>query len=105
MNFEAQSSFTISITTQDNGGNSLTEDFIITIENINHVPTDITLSDSTIDENSAVGTVIGILSTIDPDDIDNDNEYNYTINGTPSDTFQIVGDTLKTKISLNYEEK
>ena len=49
----------------------------------------------TINENTAIGTVIGILSSIDPDDIGNDNEYNYTINGPPSDTFQIVGDTSK----------
>ena len=105
LNHEIKLSYAISITTQDNGGNSLTEDFIITIDNTNDAPTDITLSYDTINENSAVGTIIGILNTIDPDDIGNDNEYNYTINGTPADTFQIVEDTLKTKIPLNYEEK
>ena len=63
------------------------------------------MGNNTINDNSAVGTIIEILNTIDPDDIDNDNEYNYTINGPPADTFQIVSDTLKTKIPLNYEEK
>ena len=105
LNHEIKLSYTISITTQDNGGNTLTENFIITIDNTNSAPTAIALSNDTINENTAIGTVIGILSSIDPDDIGNDNEYNYTINGPPSDTFQIVGDTLKTKMPLNYEEK
>ena len=51
-----QSSYTISITTQDQGDSTLTEDFIITIENINDAPTAITLSKDTINENVAIGT-------------------------------------------------
>ena len=105
LNFETHSSYTIQITTDDGQGGIYNTTFVISVKDVNDAPTAITLSDNTIDENSAVGTVIGILSTIDPDDIDNDNEYNYTINGTPADTFQIVGDTLKTKIPLNYEAK
>ena len=103
--YETKTNYELTITTTDDGDSSWTQSFIITIENINDAPTAITLSNDTINENSAVGTIIGILSTIDPDDIDNDNEYNYTINGALSDTFQIVSDTLKTKIPLNYEEQ
>ena len=57
---------------------------------MNDAPTAITLSNDTINENSAVGTIIGILNTIDPDDPDNNDTYIYTINGALSDTFQIV---------------
>ena len=103
LNYEAQSSYTIQITTDDGQGGIYDSTFVISVNDVNDAPTDITLSKDSIDENSAVGTVIGILSTIDPDDIGNDNEYNYTINGPPADTFQIVSDTLKTKIPLNYE--
>ena len=103
--YEKDSSYTISITTQDHGGSRGTERFTITVKNVNEKPTKIILDSTRIVENSAVGAVIGTLSTLDPDDTDNNDTYTYTINAALSDTFQIVGDTLQVKIPLNYEEK
>ena len=103
--YEKDSSYTLSITTQDHGNSRLTESFTITVNNVNEKPTKITLANDRIVENSVEGTVIGELSTLDPDDPGNNDTYNYRIEGTASDTFQIVGNELQVKISPNYEEK
>ena len=101
--FETQSSYSLSITTTDSSGSTFNKDFTITIndveENTNSDPTDITLSISTVDENEPVGTEIGRLFTVDPDAGDT---HTYTLT-TPNDTFQIVGDTLKTNSVLDFE--
>ena len=101
--FETQSSYSLSITTTDSSGGSFDKMFTITIndveENTNSDPTDITLSNNTVDENSPVGTEIGRLFTVDPDAGDT---HTYTLT-TPNDIFQIVGDTLKTNSVLDFE--
>ena len=103
--FETQSSYSLSITTTDSSGGTFDKMFTITIndveENTNSDPTDITLSNNTVDENSPVGTEIGRLFTVDPDAGDT---HTYTLT-TPNDTFLIVGDTLKTNSVLDFETK
>ena len=60
------------------------------------------LSDSLILENQPIGTVIGTLITIDPDDLARDSTYIYMVN---NDTFTIANDTLKTNRELDFEKK
>ena len=59
------------------------------------------LSNNAVNENSPIGTNIGTLTTTDPDAGDT---HTYSLT-TPNDTFQIVGDTLKTNRSLDFETK
>ena len=104
--YETKTNYEIKITTIDDGGSRGTESFTITVKNVNEKPTKIILDSTRIVEHSAKGTVIGTLSTLDPDDPDNnDTTYVYKINGPLSDTFQIDGNELQVKISPNYEEK
>ena len=67
-------------------------------------PTDIALSPSSIAENQPIGTVVGTLSTTDSDA---DDSFLYTlVNGdgdTDNASFKIVGDTLETAASFDYE--
>ena len=102
LDFEKKNVYTIQITTNDGKGRSFTKEFDIKVEDINEKPTDIILSDSTISENLSVGTTIGTLTTIDPDDFARDSTYIYMIN---NDTFTIANDTLKTNRELDFEEK
>ena len=60
------------------------------------------LFDSIISENQPIGTVIGTLTTIDPDDLARDSTYIYMVN---NDTFRIEKDTLKINRELDFEEK
>jgi len=70
----------------------------------NSAPTDITLSNNTIPENSPVGTVIGTLATLDPDFNDS---HTYTLvagpGGADNAWFQIVGNTLVSAEVFDYE--
>lgn len=69
-------------------------------------PTDIDLSNTAIDENSAVGTVIGTLTTTDPTPADN---FTYTLVAGAGDTdnasFNIDTDELRNNEIFDFETK
>ena len=69
-------------------------------------PTDITLSASTVPENSVAGTAVGTLSTTD---INVGDSFTYAlvsgVGSTDNASFTIVGNTLKTAASFNFEAK
>jgi VCBS repeat-containing protein len=68
----------------------------------NHAPTDILLSDNSVPENSANGTTVGTLSTID---VDVGDSYSYTLLDSAGSRFKLVGNTLQVDdgSQLNYE--
>ena len=70
----------------------------------NAAPTAITLSDNSVNENLPSGTVVGTLSTEDPDAGDT-NIYSLVAGDVPNDnaSFTIDGNTLKTASSFDYE--
>jgi len=72
----------------------------------NSDPTDISISSSSVDENSPIGTAVGALSTTDPDA---DDTHTYTlVDGTgdaDNASFSIAGSNLLTAASFNYEMK
>ena len=91
----------ISITTTNDIGEDYPQTFMINITNVNETPTEMMLSNNAVNENSPIGTNIGTLTTMDPDAGDT---HTYSLT-TSNDTFQIVGDTLKTNRSLDFETK
>ena len=103
LDFETKSSYNIRVQTSD-GTNSYQEAFTITVNDVNEVPSDITLSASAVDENLASGTVVGGLSTTDAD---NGNTFTYTLVGGGSDNanFTISGANLVTAAVLDFETK
>ena len=101
VDYERKNTYNITVLTEDPKGGKLVRDFVININDINEAPTSIVLSNNRIAEQSS--EVIGTLSTIDPDDPDHNDMYTYTIEGIFSNTFQIVGNKLATKTSLDYE--
>ncbi|WP_134682954.1 Ig-like domain-containing protein [Brevibacillus migulae] len=73
------------------------------IYNPNSPPTDITLSSATIQENSAIGSTIGTLTTIDPDTGDSPT---FTIVAGDTSSFTISSSNeLKTAEAFDYEAK
>ena len=101
LNYETNPRPVITIITRDEKGGIFEKDFTLEVTDVNDAPTAITLSNDIINENKETA-VIGIFNSIDEDDPNMDSVYIYSID---NDTFQIMGDTLKTKPSLNYEEK
>ena len=73
---------------------------------VNHAPTDLALSGSTVAENRPVGTVVGALSTTDADAGDT---FTYSLvtgaGATDNAAFTIVGDSLRTAAVFDYEAK
>ena len=64
--FETKFSYSITITSTDNQDSSYSKSFIITIIDVNEIPDNILLSDTSIAENESMGTIIGTFSTTDP---------------------------------------
>ena len=70
--FETQSNYSVKVRVTDNGNPSLHSDTVlsININNTNDAPTKPVLSNANVDENQAVGTTVGTLSTTDQDTSD-----------------------------------
>ena len=103
---ESTASYTLTIRTTDSGSLWYEEEITITIEAENEVPTDIDLSNNSVDENEASGTAVGTLSTTDPD---NGDTFTYSLVSGTGDTdnasFAISADELQTAESFNFETK
>ncbi len=67
LNFEAQSIFTVTVRATDVGGLTYEEAITIFVNDVEEAPTAISLSNATVDENSAGGTVVGSLTASDAD--------------------------------------
>lgn len=66
----------------------------------NQAPTDLDLSGTEVADDAAVGTVIGSLSTSDPDAFDS---HTYTIQSGDTGKFEIVGDELRVKAGAELD--
>ena len=73
---------------------------------INYAPTDISLTDTTIIEEQSVETVIGTLSTLDPDD-DDTHTFDFGIGDGSDDnaSFTIDGNVLKSAQEFDFNVK
>lgn len=103
-NFESKSSYSVRVKTQDAGGLSYEKALSITVTNVNEAPTAISIATSTIDENVAIGSVVGALSTTDED---NGDTFTYSLAaGTDdNDSFEIDGANLITASDIDFETK
>lgn len=107
--FEEQESYSIRILTDDGNGGKFSKSFEIAIndveEIVNQDPTDIALSNQSIKENEAGGTLIGEFSTTDPDAGDS---HTYTLvdgEGNDGNEFFVIKDNeLISLISFDYEQ-
>ncbi|MEQ6118714.1 S8 family serine peptidase [Reichenbachiella sp. MALMAid0571] len=106
--FEQKSSYKITIVTDDNRGGAYTKNFTINIEddpNENNIPTDFNLTALEILENEPVGSIVGIFSTIDPDE--DDHTYNLVsgLGDNDNSKFSIIGDELLSNHIFDFETK
>ena len=99
--FETQSSFSVRLQTDDGAGGTFEEAFTITVNDLNEAPTDIALDNASVAENLAAGTLVGTLTSADPDA---GATFSYALVAGAGDTdnasFAIVGDQLQTAAVL-----
>jgi ELWxxDGT repeat protein len=102
--FETQSSYSVRVQTTDAGGLSFEKSFTINVTDVNETPTDIALSGLSVAENQPSGTVIGSLSSTDPDTGDT---FTYSLASGAGDSdnggFSIVGNELRTSTAFDFE--
>jgi hypothetical protein len=106
LNFETQSSYSVRVQMKDSAGHTVEQVLTIKLRNVNEAPASLSLSNSSIAENNAVGAVIGTLSGVDPDAGDT---LTYTLisgaGSTDNAKFAIAGNQLKAAASFDYETK
>src|SRR5688572_10303810 len=97
--FETKDSYSIRVRSSDDGAPAkfVEEIFTITVSDVNDAPSDISLSNASVDENQPAGTTVGTLSASDQE-IAQTHSF-ALVSGTGSTdngAFQIVGGTLQT---------
>jgi len=110
LNYEAISSFALTVQVVDNGTPVLskTATVIINLTDVNEQPTSISLSNTSFTSNQAPGAVIGTFTT-DDQDVRNGNTFTYKlVDGAGSDDndqLMIDGNSLKTTAAFVYGAK
>ena len=93
LNFENAASHTVTAQVTDQGGLSYAEAFTISVADLNEAPTAIGSSGLSVAENSANGTVVGILGATDPDTVPQ--TFNFSLLNNAGGRFAIVGTELR----------
>ena len=101
LNFESSPVLSVRVRATDAAFNSFEKALNVTVVDLPEAPTEVRLSSASISENLPAGTVVGTLSTIDPDA---GGSFTYQIvAGQSSLPFAIVGNQLRTTRKLNFE--
>ena len=114
--YETKSSYTVRISSTDMASNKIERAFAISINDTQepsggqgsgaNPPTGLTLDHAAIDENALPGTLVGRLSTTDPDTFD---VHTYQLvagtGGDDNGSFTIYGDLLIAAAMFDYETK
>lgn len=102
LNFEVQATYDITVTATGDG--SFSKDFTITVINAEEPPTDITLSNSAVNEGAPIGTLVGTLGASGGEAV---TTYELVSSGGPNDndSFTIEGTQLLTAAVFDFETK
>ena len=106
LDYETKNEYHVRIISTDSGGLSVEQTLVITVLDVNEAPTAVILTPSEVEENVPVGTVVGTLTTEDPDAGDT-HTYAFVEGDGDQDNeaFIIDGDQLVTNVELDYETK
>ena len=91
LDFETQSSYSVTVRVTDSGGNTYDETLSVTVNDLNETPTDIAPNSFAINENvdTSVGTSVGTLTATDED---SGETFSYSIvGGADAGSFSIGG--------------
>ena len=102
--YETQSTYSVTVTSTDSGGLSLSQAFALTVSNVNEPLSKITLDGTNyvVIPEGEKGAVIGEILTNDPDTNDS---YTYLLTSWDAEYFEVVDGVLRLKpsIALDYE--
>ncbi len=105
-NFEFKNNYSIRVRSTDALGLSIERTFTITINNVNEAPFNISLSNSTINENNPIGATVGNIIS---NDTDEDDKQTYAlvsgIGDTDNNIFKLINGQLKVNEVFDFELK
>lgn len=105
-NFEAKNEYSILVRAEDSEGATFDQQLTIAITNANDAPTDIALSNATVQEQQDAGTEVGTFSTTDEDAEDT---HTYSLVAGDGDTdnasFSIAENSLLTTASFDFDSQ
>lgn len=104
--FEARSSYSIRVQSRDQGGAAIQRQFSVQIVDVNEAPTTLSLSNAAVAESKPLGTVVGLLSSLDPDTVSSHSfELISGVGDLDNSRFEIVGNELRTAEVFDYESR
>ncbi len=103
LTYSLKNEYSIKMKATDIAGNSINEIFTINVIG-NNAPTNIILSENSIVETAAIGTVIGNFTATDIDTGDT-HTYTFADGGTDNASFTIDENNLKVNTALDFETK
>jgi len=102
--FEAKNSYSILVRSTDRGGLFTETPFVISVTDVNELPTNLQVSSSSLFENLAVGTLIGTLSAVDPD-VGDSVSFLFVTGSNDNEKFSLSGNQLRSAEAFNFEAK
>ena len=107
LDYETEDTLSIRIRGVDIGGLAVEDVIILSILDANEPPTSIEIDNSIVSENVDVGHVIGTLSLVDPDYLDNNSIFSFEngVGGEDNSLFLINGSDLILNEIPDYESK
>lgn len=103
-NFETKSNYSVRVRSTDAAGLSTERILVITVANVNEAPVALNVSNSTIDENQPIDTLVGTLTSTDADAGD---AFTYSLVSGAGDegnaAFAIMGDRLQAAQPFDFE--
>jgi phosphodiesterase/alkaline phosphatase D-like protein len=100
--FETRNSYSVRAQSEDSGGLTITQSYSITIIDVNDPPTSIALDNSDVDEEQAVGTVVGTFTSTDVDSAGFEYSLVAGFGDADNASFSIVGDQLQSTVIFDY---
>ncbi|MFN7840478.1 MAG: Calx-beta domain-containing protein, partial [Pirellula sp.] len=107
LDFETKSSYFVTVQSDDTtvpGTPDVTATYTLSISNVNEHPTGVQLSNRSVLENRPSGTLVGLLSAIDPDNSDTAT-FQLLPGQLDNADFQIHGNQLQSARTFDAEEK
>lgn len=106
LNYEEKTTRSIRVQTNDNSGGILSKQFTIEIIDVNDLPTELSLSKVTINENKETGFTIGTFTVADEDVSDTHTYSLVSGEGSEDNTyFYLDNNELKNNFVFNFETK
>jgi hypothetical protein len=101
LDFEQAASHQVTVQVTDSAGATFSKNIQIGVTNVNEAPTDITLSNALVPENTPNGIVIGNLTAVDPDAADT---ATFSLTNDAGGLFSLIGNQVVVAGPLDYEQ-